>query len=76
MAMESLLAVSYCLMLLNRAAHKTWVNGLKDMNGKTISDALWRFLVDARGFPRWIQCDFDPKFMGGKVRKLLNSHAI
>jgi hypothetical protein len=46
------------------------------MNGETISDALWKFFIDAGGFPRRIQCDFDPKFMGGKVRKLLNSHAI
>jgi hypothetical protein len=67
---------SYCLMLVNRATRKTWVHGLKDMNGKTISDALWRFFIDAGGFPRWIQCDFDPKFIGVKVRKLLNSHAI
>jgi hypothetical protein len=67
---------SYCLMLVDRATRKTWVYGLKDMNGSTIADALWRFFIDAGGFPKKIQCDFDPKFMGGKVRRLLNSHAI
>jgi hypothetical protein len=32
--------------------------GLKDMNGETISDALWQIFIDAGGFPH-------PKFMGG-----------
>jgi hypothetical protein len=55
---------------------KTWVYGLKDMNGQTISDALWKFFIDAGGFPRRIQCGFDPKFMGGKVRRLLTAHGV
>jgi hypothetical protein len=40
---------SYCLMLVDRATRKTWVHvhGLKDMNGETMSDALWRFFIDA-----------------------------
>ena len=41
---------SYCFMLVGRATRTTWVYGLKDMKGATISDALWRFFIDAGGF--------------------------
>ena len=68
---------SYCLiMLVDRATRKTWVYGLKDMNGATLADALWKFFMDAGDFPNHIQCNFDPKFMVGKVRMLLNSHTV
>ena len=47
------------------------------MNGCSESDvceALWKFFIDAGGFPRVMQCDFDPKFIGGKTIELLRSH--
>ena len=69
-------AFKYTLLLVNRATHKTWVYGLRDMNGSTIADAIWSFFIDARGIPRHIQCDFDTRFLGGKVRHLLTSRGI
>ena len=42
---------SYCLLLVDRATRKTWVYGLKDMNGATLADALWKFFIDTGGSP-------------------------
>jgi hypothetical protein len=37
-------------------------------------EALWKFFIEAGGFPKKIQCDFDPRFVGGQALKLLRSH--
>ena len=37
-------------------------------------EALWKFCIDAGGFPRTIQCNSDPQFIGGKVISLFRSH--
>jgi hypothetical protein len=66
----------YCLMLVDRKTHKTWVYGLSDMGGNSLCDTLWRFFIDAGGFPRQFQNDFDPKFVGGQVARLLRAHFI
>jgi hypothetical protein len=66
----------YCLMLVDRKTRKTWVYGLPDMGGNSLCDALWRFFIDAGGFLRQIQSDFDPKFVGGQVACLLRAHFI
>ena len=66
----------YTLLLVDRTTRKTWVYGLRDMTGSTIADAIWSFFIDAGGIPRRIQCDFDPRFLGGKVRRLLTTRGI
>ena len=67
---------NYTLILVDCTTHMTWVYGLRDMNGSMIADAIWSFFIDAGGILRHIQCDFDPRFLGGKVRHLLTSHGI
>ena len=66
----------YTLLLVDRTTHKTWVYGLRDMTGSTIADAIWSFFSDAGGIPLRIQCDFDPRFLGSKVRRLFTSRGI
>jgi hypothetical protein len=66
----------YCRMLVDRKTRKTWVYGLPGMGGNSLCDALWRFFIDAGSFPRQIQSDFDPKFVGGHVPRLLRTHFI
>jgi hypothetical protein len=61
----------YCLDLATRY---TWVYGLSDLSGDCLIDALWRFFVDAGGFPKRFRCDFDWRFLHGKVCCLLRSH--
>jgi hypothetical protein len=61
----------YTLLLVDRTTHKTWVYGLRDMQGTVIADAIWSSFVDMGGMPHSIQCDFDPCFLGSKVRCLL-----
>lgn len=41
-----------------------------------IQDALWQYFVDAGGMPETMQCDYDPQFLGGIVRRLLHSKGI
>ena len=43
-------------------------------SGADVVEALWKFFIDAGGFPRTIQCNFDPRFIGGKAISLLRSH--
>jgi hypothetical protein len=65
-----------CLMLVDRKTCKTWVYGLPGMGGNSLCDALWRFFIDAGGFPHQIQSNFDLKFVGGHVARLLRTHFI
>ena len=66
----------YCLTLVDSYTKQTWTYGLKTKTARDIIDALWAFFVDAGGLPRRIQCDFDPSFVKGDVRKFLRSHKI
>ena len=66
----------YCLFLVDLATRYTWVYGLSDLSGDSIADALWRFFVDAGGFPTRFRCDFDRRFLQGKVGRLLRSHGV
>jgi hypothetical protein len=63
-------------MLVDQYSRKTWCYGLKDLTSPSISDAFWRFFMDAGGFPRRIQCDFDQKFLGGPTNRLFRSKGI
>ena len=66
----------YCLFLVDLATRYTWVYGLTDLSGECLTDALWRFFVDAGGFPKRFRCDFDRRFLHGKVGRLLRSHGV
>ena len=47
---------------------------MKGCSGSDICEALWKFFIDAGGFRKTLQCDFDPKIIGGKAASLLQSH--
>jgi hypothetical protein len=66
----------YCLFLVDLVTCYTWTYGLSDLSGDTIIDALWRFFVDAGGFPKRLHCDFDRRFLAGSVGCLLRSHGV
>jgi hypothetical protein len=66
----------YCLFLVNQAIRYTWVYGLTDLSGDCLADAMWQFFVNSGGFPRRFRCDFDCRFLHGKVGQLLWSHGI
>jgi hypothetical protein len=66
----------YCLFLVNLATRYTWVYGLSDLTRESLVDALWRFFVDAGGFPKRFRCDFHRWFLQGKVGRLLRSHGV
>jgi hypothetical protein len=66
----------YCITLVDFATHTLFFYGLSSLKGGDIQDALWRFLIDAGGTPKAIQCDFDPKFLGGAVRRFIESLRI
>jgi hypothetical protein len=66
----------YCLILVDGYSSQSFIYGLNGLTGVEIQDALWRFFIDAGGFPETIQCDYDPRFLGGVVRRLLHSKRI
>jgi transposase InsO family protein len=66
----------YFLFMADLATRYSWTYGLADLSGDTIIDALWRFFVDAGGFPRRLCCDFDRRFLAGSVSRLLWSHGV
>ena len=45
-------------------------------SGANVTKALWKFFIDAGGFPRTIQCNFDMRLIGGKAAALLRSHGV
>ena len=47
---------------------------MQGSSGADICEALWKFCIDAGGFSKTIQCDFDPRLIGGKAAALLQSH--
>ena len=47
---------------------------MQGASGADVCEALWKFSIDAGDFPEIIQCDFDPRLIGGKAAALLCSH--
>ena len=43
-------------------------------SGADVCEALWKLFIDAGGFPKTLQCDFDTRLIGGKAAALLQSH--
>ena len=64
----------YVLVLVDKCTTHTWTYGMHGTSGTDIQEALWKFFIEAGGFPTTIQCDFDPRFVGGRAIKLLRSH--
>ena len=64
----------YALVLVDKCTTNSFVYGMHGASGADVAEALWKFFIDAGGFPETIQCDFDPKLIGGKAIALLRSH--
>ena len=64
----------YILVLVDKCTSISFVFGMHGTSGADVVEALWKFFIDAGGFPRTIQCNFDSQFIGGKVVSLLLSH--
>ena len=62
-------------MLVDKCTYNTFVYGMHGTFGVDVVESLWKFSIDAGGFPRTIQCDFDPRFIGGKAILLLWCHS-
>ena len=64
---------NYCLTLVDSATRMVFCYGLQRLTGGDLQDAFWRFLIDAGGIPRTVQCDFDSRFLGGSMAGFLKS---
>ena len=64
----------YVLVLVDQCTSNSFVYGMQGSSGADVCEALWKFFIDAGGFPKTIQCDFDPCLIGGKAAWLLRSH--
>ena len=64
----------YALILVDQWTTQLFVYGMHGSSGADVCEALWKFFIDAGGFPHTLQCDFDPRLIGGKAAVLLRSH--
>ena len=67
---------NYCLTLVDSATRMVFSYGLTRLTGGDLQDAFWRFLIDAGGIPKVVQCDFDSRFLGGRMAAFLQSLRI
>jgi hypothetical protein len=67
---------THCLVLVDLATRHAWTYGLPNTSGTSIVDALWRFFIDAGGFPKRVRCDFDKRLVQGDVGRLLKANGV
>ena len=56
----------YVLVLVDQCTINLFVYGMHGSSGANVCEALWKFFIDAGGFPKTLQCDFDTRLIGGK----------
>ena len=61
----------YVLVLVDQCTSNSFVYGMQGSSSANVCEALWKFFIDADGFPKTIQCGFDPRLIGGKAASLL-----
>ena len=61
----------YVLVLVDQCTSNSFVYGMQGSSGADVGETLWKFFIDAGGFLKTIQCDFDPRLIGGKAAALL-----
>ena len=64
----------YVLVLVDQCTCHSFLYGMHSLSGIDITEALWKYFINAGGFPCTIQCNFDTRFVGGTAAALLRSH--
>lgn len=64
----------YVLVLVDQCTIETFVCRMKGSSGGDVCEALWKFFIDAGGFPKILQCNFNPQLIRGRAAVLLKSH--
>ena len=64
----------YVLVLVDQCTSNSFTYGMHGASEADVCETLWKFFIDIGGFPKTIQCDFDPRLIGGKAVALLCSH--
>ena len=49
----------YVLVLVDQYTTNSFVYGMHDLTGADVCEVLWKFFIDASGFPKTLQTDFD-----------------
>ena len=55
----SLVGSKYVLVLVNQCTTNSFVYDIHDSSSADVCEALWKFFIDAGGFLKTLQCDFD-----------------
>ena len=64
----------YVLVLVDQCTTNSFVYGMYGSSSADVCEALWKFFIDAGGFPKTLQTDFDTRLIGGKAAALLRLH--
>ena len=70
----SVSGATYVLMLVDQCTKNSFVYSMYGSSGADICEALWKFSIDANGFPKALLCDFDLQLIRGKAAALLQLH--
>ena len=55
----------YVLVLVDQCTTNSFLYRMQGSSGADVCKALCKLFIDAGGFPKKIQCDFDPRLIGG-----------
>ena len=58
--------VKYVLVLVHQCTTNSFAYGMYGSSGADVCEVLWKFSIDAGGFPKTLQCDFDTQLIGVK----------
>ena len=61
----------YVLVLVDQYTTNSFVYGMYVSSGADVCEALWKFFIDAVGFPKTLQCDSNTHLIEGKPAALL-----
>ena len=64
----------YVLVLVDQCTSNSFIYGIQGSLGADVCETLWKFCIDAGGFLKTLQCDFNTFLIGGKAAALLRSH--
>ena len=63
--------LKYVLLLVDQCTTNSFVYGMHGSFGAHVCEVLWKFFINAGGFPKTLQTDFDTRLIGGKAATLL-----
>ena len=66
----------YCILFIDRATQYSWFYPLLLLNHESIKSSFVQWQLDAGGFPKYLNTDFDSKLLDGPSGQFLCEHNV